>query len=191
MKTAAMYSTDPIRIVRHDPGASTATSTADRPVRISEAVAIGSTPENGKSQAETRTSTRGGSARVYAAERRPLNHIANAARPTNSPAAGPEAVASAATSPARTSCDVRCAVLERQASGQAKITARLARPNIRPSPNVVRPDTAFPVSATAPYSATGNGCLRRLVRTSSSASSAAETVPARTVVVRTPRAAMT
>ena len=60
-----------------------------------------------------------------------------------------------------------------------------------PSPNVTRPDTAFPVRATAPYNAGHSGCRSALLRTSSSASSAADTVPATIMVVRTPATAMT
>ncbi len=56
---------------------------------------------------------------------------------------------------------------------------------------MTRPETALPVNASAPNRAGSHGRARARLRTSRSASSPAETVPAMIIVVRTPRVAMT
>ena len=115
-----------------------------------------------------------GTPSASAAARCPRSQRAAATMPRNSPATGLDAVASIASVPVRAPRSRRC-----RGSGSASATAtRRSPPRHRgrttPSPNVTRPETALPVIATAPYSAGHRGRSMDLLRTRTSASSAAD-----------------
>ncbi len=74
----------------------------------------------------------------------------------------------------------------RQRYGQQNTAATAPSPNSVPRPNVTRPDTALPSSPNRPISAAGSGWRTARLRTRTSVSSPAESVPASIIVVRTP-----
>ncbi len=78
----------------------------------------------------------------------------------------------------------------RASTDHPKTASSVATPNSMPSPKVTRPETALPVSAIAPTTAGSIGRVTNRLRSSSSASRPAVSVPATTIVGRTPRKAI-
>lgn len=95
--TASPYTAAVIRTVFHSLGTSAKTSPAEISGSEAEPKDIGWVPEKGNSQAETATTTVGAMPSAYAPGRRFWRKRATATRPTNSPATGDAAVASAAS----------------------------------------------------------------------------------------------
>jgi hypothetical protein len=154
---------------------------------------MGCSPWNGKSQAETATTTGNGRPSAKAAPRcgfsrqRPWSSSAAATTSRKRPATGLPAVASAehSTTPVQ-----RAQRARRHASGQAVTRATAASAKRTPMPKVARPEPALNASATAPHTAGTSGCLTARLRARISASRPAESVPAIIIVVRTPSWAM-
>ncbi|WP_217249554.1 hypothetical protein [Streptomyces sp. AC602_WCS936] len=147
---------------------------------------IGISPEKGKSHEVRATTASGVPPRAYAAARRFVSHKAPATIPTNSPATGLAIVARAASSAVRRRAAGRYD--HRRTTGESlpKTTIGAARPNMVPSPNDARPETALQVRPKAPYNAGHSGRCTAWLRTSNRARRAAETVPDTAKVVRTP-----
>ena len=188
--TTRTYTAAPSRTVSHDVGTRSRTTAPRTTGMTSEISPIGCRPANGKNTAENATTATGGTDRQRrrrpgrATGRRP--RCRGTAPPPGSTRGGqhrqdPGQSAAGQAVPPRG---------VRQCSGHAKITATAPRANSVPRPNVTRPETALQVIAAAPYNAGHRGRSMALLRTSTSASSAAESEPATIMVVRTPASAM-
>ncbi|GHG76094.1 hypothetical protein GCM10018980_73810 [Streptomyces capoamus] len=149
-----------------------------------EPIPIGWVPENGNSHADTATTADGASPSAHAPGRRFCRNSAAATRPTNSPATGEAMVASAASGAAARAFAQR---LYRHRYGQQNTAATAPSANIVPSPKVTRPEIALARNAATPPSEAHSGLRTARLRIRTSVSSAADTVPAIIIVVRTPR----
>ncbi len=144
---------------------------------------IGCVPEKGNSTADSATTTLGATPSAQAPGRRFCRNRATATRPTNSPETGEAIVDRAASGAAHSPLAQRS---WRQRWGQQNTAATAPSPNIMPSPNVTRPDTALASSPNRPASEAHSGLRTTRLRIRIIVSSPADTVPAIIIVVRTP-----